>query len=411
MKRIHQTDRRQFLRAAGVTLALPALECLAGPATAEAPRRLVCIGNHLGYYPGNFFPKDNTLDSPTLQPLRSHWDEMTVFSHLDHGLNGGHGGVHGFLSGVKKQEAAGFPEKNITLDQAAAEHVGSATRYGSLTTGLGEGTALCWTRSGVNIPPVNNPAKLFQALFVDSDQAGRAEERKRLMHRSSVLDALRESAGALNKTLNQTDRDKLDQYLTSVREVEQKLQMSHEWLDQPKPKSPIDEVLDEERMHIDEIALFYDLIALALETDSTRVATFELPMGFRTSELDVGSYHGLSHHSKEEGRLKQLAIVETFLTTKLDGFLTALKERGIFDDTLVVFGSGMSDGSRHSNRNLPVLLAGGGLEHRGHVVCPAEEHKRVPLCNLFLSTLNWFGAEGVERFGRSTGMFSPMEIG
>ena len=109
------------------------------------------------------------------------------------------------------------------------------------------------------------------------DKNDRATERKRLMHRSSVLDALRESAGALNKTLNQTDRGKLDQSLTSVREVEQQLQMSQEWLDRPKPKSPIEEVLDEERKHINEMALFYELIALALETDSTRVATFEIP--------------------------------------------------------------------------------------------------------------------------------------
>ncbi|MEO0448611.1 MAG: DUF1552 domain-containing protein [Verrucomicrobiota bacterium] len=246
MKTTPALDRRQFLRGMGVTLALPALPSMARAKdeAANGPRRLVCIGNHLGYYPGNFFPKDHTLNSSTLQPLREHWDEMTVFSHLDHRLNGGHGGVHGFLSGVKKEEAAGFPAKNITIDQVAAEHVGSATRFSSLTTGIDKGTNLCWTRAGVNIPPINNPAKLFQALFVDADQAGRNDERKRLMHRSSVLDALRESAGALNRTLNQTDRDKLDQYLTSVREVEQRLQMSQEWLDKPKPKAPIAAVLE-----------------------------------------------------------------------------------------------------------------------------------------------------------------------
>ncbi|MEM7698384.1 MAG: DUF1552 domain-containing protein, partial [Verrucomicrobiota bacterium] len=257
-------DRRRFLRGFGVTLALPTLPSIAS-ATArseDSPRRLVCIGNHLGYYHGNFFPKDQSLNSPTLKPLQSHWEDMTVFSHLDHGLKGGHGAVHGFLSGVKKEEAAGFPEKNVTLDQVAAEHVGSATRFSSLTTGLDKGTNLCWTRAGINIPPINNPAKLFQALFVDADEAGRGAERRRLMHRASVLDALRESAGALDKTLGREDRDKLDQYLTSVREVEQRLQMSQEWLDRPKPDSPIVEVLEEDRLHIDETELFFDLIAL-----------------------------------------------------------------------------------------------------------------------------------------------------
>jgi hypothetical protein len=186
--------------------------------------------------------------------------------------------------------------------------------------------------------------------------------------------------------------------------------MSKEWLDRPKPKSPIDEVPNEERQHIDEVALLYDLMALALQTDSTRVATLETGLGFRTAELDLGSYHGLSHHSKSEDRIGQLQVVEAFLTARLSNFISRLKDARVFDNTLIVFGSGMSDGSRHSNRDLPVLVAGGGLKHQGHLVCPAEQHKRVPLSNLWLSVLNWFGAER-DRFGRSTGTFSPMEIG
>ena len=169
-------------------------------------------------------------------------------------------------------------------------------------------------------------------------------------------------------------------------------------------------MLDEERKQIDEMALLYDLIALALQTDSTRVATLEIPLGFRTAELDLAAYHGLSHHSKSEDRIRQLQVVEAFFTSRLCDFMTRLKEAKIFDDTLIVFGSGMSDGSIHSNRNLPVILAGGGIKHQGHVVCPAEPHKRIPLSNLWLSVLHWFGAEA-DRFGRSKGTFSPMEIG
>ena len=186
--------------------------------------------------------------------------------------------------------------------------------------------------------------------------------------------------------------------------------MSKEWLDRPKPKSPIAEVQDEERQHVDEVALFYDLMALALQTDSTRIATLETGMGFRTSELDLGSYHGISHHGKAPGRIDQLRIIESFLSTKLGNFIARLKEAQIFDNTLIVFGSGMSDASSHSNRNLPVLLAGGDLEHRGHLVCPSDQDQRVPLSNLWLSVLQWFGSEA-DRFGRSTGTFSPMKIG
>ena len=405
-------DRRTFLQGMGLSLALPWLESSA-MAEAPRPRRLVCVGNHLGFYPGNFFPQDIGKDytpTSTLKPLDQHRNDLTVFSNLDHELNGGHGAVHGFLTSIKKNEAEGFPAKNISLDQAAAEHVGSATRFPSVNTGIYKGTDMCWTRAGVHVPPVSSPAALFRALFVNLPATEREIERTRLQYRGSVLDALRDSANALNRNLNAADRNKLDQYLTSVRDVERRLQMSKQWIDQPKPKSPIDEVLDEERQHLDEVALFYDLMALALQTDSTRVTTLETGMGFRTSELDLDGYHGISHHGKAPGRIDQLKVVESFLTTQLSGFMDRLKEARIFEDTLVVFGSGMSDASSHSNRNLPVLLAGGGFKHQGHLICPAEQHKRVPLSNLWLSVLQWFGSES-DRFGRSTGTFSPMKIG
>lgn len=408
-------SRRRFLQGAGFALTLPAFDSLTvGAASGEkTSRRLVCVGNHLGFYPGNFFPQNSGKDyvaTSTLKPLEAHRNDLTVFSNLDHELNGGHRAVQGFLTSIKKEESSGFPEKNISLDQAAAEQVGSATRFPTINTGIVNGTDMCWTRAGVHVPPINNPAKLFRALFVNSPQDVRAVERMRLRHRGSVLDALRDSASALNRILNSADSSKLDQYLTSVRDVERRLQMSKEWLDRPKPKSPIAEVQDEERQHIDEVALFYDLMALALQTDSTRIATLETGMGFRTSELDLDGYHGISHHGKEPGRIDQLRIIESFLSTKLGNFITRLKEAQIFDNTLIVFGSGMSDASSHSNRNLPVLLAGGGLEHRGHLVCPSDQHQRVPLANLWLSVLQWFGSEA-SRFGRSTGTFSPMKIG
>ncbi len=410
-------DRRHFLRGLGMALALPAFESLnvgfAATAPKPTPKRLICIGNHLGFWPGGFFPTAEGRDyaiSQTLAPLQAHRGDFTVFSHLDHGAKGGHGAVHSFLSGVKKEESAGFPEKNISIDQVAAEHVGSATRYPSITAGIGEGTNMCWNRGGVNLPPVNNPARLFDALFVESRASAKAAERERLSNRSSVLDALRESAKQLGGNLDAADRGKLDQYLTSVRDVERRLKMSEEWLARPKPKSPIDPVKDEERMQIEEIPLFLDLMTLALQTDSTRVATFEVPLGFHTNDLNVGSYHGLSHHSKQEGLLTQLQVVEKYLMEQFAHLFVKLKEAGLMDSTLVVIGSGMGNASNHSNRDLPVLLAGGGLNHRGHLVCPAEERKRIQLSNLWLSSLQWFGVER-ERFGRSTGTFSPMKIG
>ena len=408
----YSIDRRKFLQGMGVTLALPWLESsmMAAPTRIK---RLVCFGNHLGFYPEAFFPKNSGADfiiSPTLKHIEKHRKDFTVFSNLDDGTNGGHAGVHAFLSGgIRKEMAAGFPEKNITIDQVAAEHVGSATRFPSITAGIDSGTNMVWKRSGVSVPPINNPAQLFRALFVDQNNASRVMQRKVLLHRSSVLDALRESAKTLNRKLDASDRDKLDQYLTSVREVERRLQMSREWLDKPKPKSPIKTIGQAQRQHIEEMPLLCDLLALALQTDSTRVTTFEVPISFRTSELNVGGYHSLSHHSKSEDRLGQLQKVEKYWMEQFGFFLNRLKEKKVFNDTLVVLGSGMSDGSRHSNRDLPVLLAGGGIKHEGHLICPAEGSKRIPLSNLLLSTLQWFGCDR-ERFGKSTGAFSPMQI-
>jgi len=411
-------DRRSFLQGAGLSLALPFLKSGAprafAAAPAERPRRILAIGNHLGFYPGAFFPKAAGADyvsSPTLKNIEKHRKDFTVFSHLDHDVGGGHGGVNAFLSGVRKQESKGFAEKNVSLDQIAAEHVGSAARFPSITTGIGEGTDMCWTRTGVRIPPVNSPSRLFNALFTQSPQAIRNAERERLTHRSSVLDALLGSAKSLQGKLNSPDRDKLDQYLTSVREVEHRLQMSKEWLDRPKPEPGIKPIADEDRMHIEEMPLFFDLLTLALQTDSTRVATFEIPLGFSTTDIDGVSfgYHGLSHHSKGENKLTELQVAEDYIFSQVNRLFNSLEEAKIFDETLVIVGSGMSDGSRHSNKDLPVLLAGGGLKHQGHVVCPADKHKRVPLSNLWLSSLQWFGVER-ERFGKSSGAFSQMDF-
>ena len=381
----------------------------------KRPRRILAIGNHLGFYPPAFFPEEAGADyvsSQTLKNIERHRKDFTVFSNLDDGAHGGHSGVHAFLSGgIRKEESGGFPEKNISLDQVAAEYSGSTTRFPSINAGLGEGTDMCWNRTGVRIPPINNPARLFEALFVERSKSERDLERTRLEHRGSILDALRESAKSLHGNLSNADRDKLDQYLTSVRDVENRLQMSEVWLDKPKPRPAIAPVTDEDRMHIEELPLFFDLLTLALQTNSTRVATFEIPMGFTTSDLDnvTSGYHGLSHHSKGESKLEQLKVVEDYIFSQIDRLFDGLREARIFNDTLVVIGSGMSDGSTHSNKNLPVLLAGGGLKHQGHIISPADKHRRVPLSNLWLSSLQWFGVER-ERFGKSTGTFSQMDF-
>ena len=419
-----QINRRHFLRGTGISLALPTLASLASSPLVAAeqspvPKRLVCIGNSLGYWPDGFFPKVAGKNYQTTQSLKfidHHREKFTVFSNLDDDATGGHSGVGTFLSGVKIKESAGFPEKNMTLDQRAAEHVGSATRYPSLVTGIGEGSGLCWNRSGVRIPPITNPARVFEALFVQADESVRRSERYRIGQDASIIDALLENARSVKGRLNQADRNKLDQYLTSVRDVEKQLQMSEVWVDRPKPKPTIEPILDAGQSHLECIPLFYQLMALALHTDSTRVASLETPVRLTLTGLSEIGYHGLSHHGKDPERLKHLAKVEAYLLKQFAGFLdqistlSAEDDTSLLDHTMVVFGSGMGNGSTHSNKRLPVVMAGGGIEHRGHLVSPDRDGAdKIPLSNLWLSALQWFGLE-IDRFGKSTGTFSLMNL-
>ena len=414
--------RRSFLRGCGGTLALPLLEAMA-PSVARAAaaggkpvRRLVCIGTPFGMYPEGFFPKDEGVActlSPALQPLERHRGRFTVFSNLDHGLKGGHGTVHTFLSGIKRLDANGHEAKNITLDQRAAEFVGADTRFPSLTTGVGGGCEMSWTRTGVHVPPSTSSRALFRLLFTRDTPAALAAHARRHGVQGSILDTVNGEANALRGRLGRRDQEKVDEYLTSVRDVEKRLRMDAQWLDRPKPAVDRKEPADAD--FVESLPVFLDLIRLALLTDSTRVATLELPPTFDTGDLNLQhGYHSYSHHGKAEDNVRGLQVIESFFMTELarfmDGLQAAAEPDGsgtLLDHTSVLFGSGMGNGSNHTNSNLPVLLAGGGFKHTGHRVLPAEERKRVPLCNLYLSLLQRFGLP-LDRFNTSTGTLSGL---
>src|SRR5690242_19745875 len=201
--------RRSFLKAAGVTVALPAMESLARITRAaeakQAPRRMVCVGNEFGMYPGAFWPQKPGADyelTTLLEPLGPHRKDLTLFSHLDHDLKGGHFAVHTFLTGVKSSEAKGLPEGGISLDQRAAEFVGSQTRFPSLTIGsedgLHGGCQMSWTRSGTRIPPITGPRDLFRLLFVEDDGAAKRQVVDRIALQGSILDAVLGDAKSLH---------------------------------------------------------------------------------------------------------------------------------------------------------------------------------------------------------------------
>jgi hypothetical protein len=425
---VHQNriPRRTFLRGVGVTLALPLFEREVSAAqndstTDVVPTRLVCVANPLGFVPDAFFPEQGGVDyQPTelLEPLRK--STFTIFSNLDHGVSGGHQAVHSFLSGIRDNESAQFPSRNISVDQRAAEHVGAWTRYPSIVASVGtaKGEIAChasWTRNGVNVPPVTDERRLFESLFVARNPQERRQQRAALRRHASVLDAVREQAKVLKRDLGSSDRRKLEEYFGSVRAVEQQMEMAIGWIDRPKPKVDL-EIPTGRQVFTKRTPLYFDLIALALQTDSTRVATLSIPGTLPVSDLGLsGSYHAFSHHGKDSSLRSGLLAIERFQMTQLARFIDRLDSidqpdgRSLLDHTMVLSGSGMGNGSSHSNKNLPIVLAGGGYRHGSHLVMPDAHHQRVPLCNLYTTMLQRFGVE-IDRFNTASGTVNGLEL-
>ncbi|MEQ9409064.1 MAG: DUF1552 domain-containing protein [Fuerstiella sp.] len=427
--RSSRAPRRGFLKAAGVVVALPTLESLKHSSGAEPsgepgapPHRMVCIGNEFGMYPEAFWPTQTGRDfdlPPLLQPLEPVRSDFTLFSHLDHGLKGGHFAVHTFLTGVKSADARNLPDGGISLDQRAAEHVGSQTRFTSLNvgseSGLHGGCQMSWTRTGTRVPPIPGPRELFRALFVEDDAAARRQARDRIALQGSILDTVRADAKSLQRRLNRADVRKLDEYFSAVRDVETKLALDRQWQSVPRPKPPIEEPHNQGLTK--DLPLIYDLLALALQTDSSRVATLEIGGSFAASDLGIRKgYHSLSHHGQVQESIDLLVEIETYQMQQFARFLDRLKsirEPGsdgtLLDRTMVLLGSGMGNANSHTNSDLPIILAGGGFRHGEHKQYPSESRRRVPLCNLYVSMLQQFGVE-TDRFGTSSGSLTGLDV-
>jgi hypothetical protein len=278
---------------------------------------------------------------------------------------------------------------------------------------------MCWTRAGTRVPPVPTPRELFRKLFATDAAADRDRAADRLRLQASILDAVRGDARALDRRLDRRDREKLDEYLSSVRDVERQLQLNKQWAEVPKPKPGLPE--PENRGMVADLPVLYDLIALALQTDSTRVATLEIAGGFLAQAFGVRKeYHALSHHGQVQENIDGLLKVEKYQTEQFARFLGRLKatpdgDGTLLDHTMVLFGSGMGNANSHTNTNLPIVLAGGGFKHGRHRAFPqvgAAGNPRsgsVPLNNLYLSLLHRFGVEA-KRFGPSTGTLAGLEV-
>lgn len=412
--------RRTFLRAAGVSLALPLLELHAvGVPAAKTPRRMVCINTPLGLHPAAFFPgkagKDYPL-SPYLEILKDFREDFTVISGLSHpDVGPSHDSNFSFLTGAPHPEQrAGF-KNTISLDQFAAEFLHGQTRYTSLPLSC-EGFGLAWTRSGAPVPTESWPSSVFAKLFIEGRPDEVAAQNRRLQDGQSILDSVREQAKELRSAAGGRDRDKLDEYFTSVRELEQRLAQSEEWAKKPKPKvdaKPPQDVMNSTDL-IAKTRVWFDLIHLALQTDSTRLVTLQL-LGTSGVPPVPGvslGHHDLSHHGKDPTKIEQLKKLETEKMKTLRDFLKRLKgtkedEVSLLDRTTVFFSSNLGDASTHGVKNMPVLLAGGGFKHGRHLAFDPQSNP--PLCNLYVSMLQRLGLE-VDKFANSTGTLPGLEM-
>ena len=420
-------SRRRFLAAAGVTLALPFLPSLARAGEAPKggpPRRMIAICNNLGLLPDKFFPAQAGREyqaSPYLDILKAHRQDFTVLGGVSHPyVDGGHPADICFLTAAPHPSSGGF-RNTISLDQFAAQQIGHLTRFPSLNFGVNIGgqRSLSWTPAGVMIPCEGKASAVFSRLFVQGTPAEVAAQKRRLALGRSVMDAVGDQITSVKGALNAHDRDRLDQYLTGVRDLEGRLEKSSAWEDKPKPKVDAKPPTDpkDAKEYFERTRLMYDMARLALMTDSTRLITIMLDsvsspaIQVPGTEIKDG-YHSLSHHGKTPAKLSQLEAIDSEHMKALGDLFTGLKdvkEEGstLFDRTMLLYGSNMGNANTHVTTNLPVLFAGGGFKHGQHLLFDRENN--YPLPNLFVSMLQRMGLE-VDKFASSTGTMRGLEF-
>ncbi|MBI4905224.1 MAG: DUF1552 domain-containing protein [Acidobacteria bacterium] len=424
-------SRRHFLRGAGVAVALPVLDAmtpaLSHAASAPVPRRFFGICNNLGLLPELFFPAADSTGreyrpSPYLEHLSEHRNDFTVFSGVWHpDVDGGHPADNCFLTAAPHPGSGGF-RNTISLDQLIGERIGNRTRFSSLTLGVNvqQGQrSLSWTRGGVLIPGEERVSEVFKRLFLTGSPEEIQAQMRRLSLGQSILDTVAGQTKSLQRNVGAADRERLDQYLTGVRDLEGRLASAAQWEQKPKPvvkeAAPVDPT--DPRAYMEKVRLMYDITRLAFETDSTRSVALLLdsvnsPAITVDDQPTNDGYHNLSHHGKNPAKLRQLEMIDRGhmkLLAKLFADLKQRKEGGqtLLDRTMIVYGSNMGNANTHVTTNLPVLFAGGGFNHGQHLAFNLE--RNYPLPNLFVNVLQRLGIE-TDKFSTATGTMRGLEI-
>ncbi|MEM6365681.1 MAG: DUF1552 domain-containing protein [Planctomycetota bacterium] len=418
-------SRRSFLRGAGVAVTLPLMNSLQprkmwAASQDVSPRRMVCICNNMGMMPKYFWPTGKGSKykaSEYLSHIDQYRDHYTVFSGVSHpDVDGGHHAEISYLTAAPHPAAGGF-KNSISLDQYAAERIGVQTRFPFFTLNVGaENATLSWTASGVRIPAERTPSEVFKRLFVQGTPAEMAAQVEKLRDGRSILDTVAGRAKRLERRLGNYDREKVQQYFQSVRELEQRLVKAEQWEHRPKPIVDVEQPIDvnDPAELIERTELMMRMLRLALETDSTRIVALAIDQNSNPKVNLPGvtqGHHSLTHHGNRDDSVSQLKTIETAQMKafgRLLGSLQAVQENGqtLLDQTMVLYGSNLGNANSHDNKNLPVILAGGGFRHGQHLVF--DQSHNDPLPNLFVSMLQRLGLE-TDHFASSTGTMRGLE--
>lgn len=444
-------DRRTFLKGAGATLALPMLDAMI-PAFADSrigprPTRMAFVYVPNGMIMSDWTPETEGADfnlPPTLEPLANHKKRFMILSGLT--LNGGRAlgdgaGDHAraaasYLTGAHPKKTSGADIGNgISVDQFAAQKIGRLTRFPSLELGCEENkmvgdcdsgyscaysNSLAWKTATTPLPPEVNPRQLFERLFGDATETA-ADRGKREKYTRSILDFVREDARKLQGTVGPSDQRKLDEYLTAVREIELRIVSTEKFNQQASPT--IEKPSGVPARFAEHMRLMFDLMLTAFRTDQTRIITLMIGReGSRRTFREIGvsdAHHPLTHHQGKPEMIAKVSKINRYHSEQFAYFLDRMSsiedgDGSLLDHTLILYGSGLSDGNRHRHEDLPCLLAGGRTPKLGHHLRYPNE---TPLTNLYLSMLDRIGldrmspdreASPVESFADSTGRLDSL---
>lgn len=409
-------NRRQFIISsafAAGALKINATESL----SSKGFKRLVCLSSPFGMIPEHFYPKEegpiNNMPK-SLRSLSKFKDKLTIFSNLDHGFVGGHFPGLSVFNGVLLNQIKGMPDGALSIDQKFASQIGHLTRSSYLNIKLGNEIGgrdgAFYSKSGIEIPSLHSPQEVYSSLFLPKNKEEVRQEIKRLKKQKKLLEHIQKDAGSIKKELSSHDNAKIDEFYLGISELKEKINLRAYWETQPMPKvnySLKDHPYEFTRTSKSNM----DLIGLAFKTDTTRIVGLKVTGGRPcTGGIDI-NYHKASHHGNreeikqilqdyEEKQFNVIGHLVNYLQNTKDDF----NKGSLLDNTLILFASGMSNPSAHSNKNLPVMMIGGGLKHLGYKKCKDKN-----LNNLYLSILQYLGVN-TPKFGHSTGPFAEMDL-